>query len=252
MNLRTLVRDCLYLNWAVPAEQLPPPPEPLRYEVHRAGERSFVLVSALLFRQAGLRLAKLSAARLSHPQCNVRVDVLDEDGVPSVWFWRELVPLWVVPGARLLGRQPASAARFEYPAAISAGDTGPWRWQVRGAAAQRLVVRAEVGQPSAPQEGPRFASWEALVDHVRQRPRGYALGPFGLERLSASRVRVAVWPLRAEVEDAALVRAAVPGIAPTRWPLLHSAWLCPEIPVVFELVSLPEVAVAPRQVPAAG
>jgi len=252
MILRTLVRDCLFLNWAVPAELLPPPPEPLRYEIHRAGTRSYVLVSALLFRQVGLRLARLPVARLSYPQCNVRAYVVDGEGLPAVWFWRELMPLWVVPGARLLGRQPARAARFAYPEPIAPGAVGPWRWDVRtGGAAGRLLARAEPGSPAAPADGPVFPAWDALVEHLRQRPRGYALSPLGLERVSTSHPSVPVWPLRATVEDDSLVRAAVPGATPTSWPALHSAWLCPELPFLFEVVSLPEVAV-PSQVPAAG
>ncbi len=252
MILRTLVRDCLFLNWAVPVELLPPAPEPLRYELHRAGDRAFVLVSALLFRQVGLRLARLPAAGLSYPQCNVRAYVIDGDGLPAVWFWRELMPLWVVPGARLIGRQPARGARFTYPAPIAAGSTGPWRWNVRGGGGSgRLLARAEPGAPGVAPGGPVLPAWDALVEHLRQRPRGYALSPFGLERVSTSHPPVPVWPLRAEVEDDSLVRATVPGAMPTSWPGLHSAWLCPEIPFLFELVSLPEVAV-PDQVPAAG
>ena len=43
MRLRTRIRDCLYLNWAIPASWLPPPPSPLRYEIHRDGEIDYAL-----------------------------------------------------------------------------------------------------------------------------------------------------------------------------------------------------------------
>ena len=45
--LRTTVRDCLYLNWAFPAEALPPPPAPLRYQRHVWQGREHVFASAL-------------------------------------------------------------------------------------------------------------------------------------------------------------------------------------------------------------
>jgi hypothetical protein len=112
MILRTLVRDCLFLNWALPAQLLPSPPVPLRYDTLRAQGEDWVFASAVLFRQVGLRLPHFPLVRLSYPQFNFRVYVLDGEGVPSVLFWRMLVPTWVVPGARLLGRQPVGRARL--------------------------------------------------------------------------------------------------------------------------------------------
>jgi uncharacterized protein YqjF (DUF2071 family) len=203
-------------------------------------------VSALLFRQEGLRLQRVPLPGLSYPQCNVRTYVFDGEGVPSVLFWRELVPGWVVPGARLLGKQPASSATFEYPEPSRSPDEPGWRWQVKSG--ERLVVRASRGA-GVIGDGPRFASWGAMVEHLRQRSRGYALSHTGLQQVVATHGEVAVWPLRAEVEDEALVRASIPGTP--KLPPLHSAWLCPEIALAFELAGEPVMPLA-SQVPAAG
>lgn len=256
MRLQTLVRDCLFLNWAMPVASLPPPPEPLRYEVHGSvaggsadaiGGRVFV--SAVLFRQEGLHLSSLPLPRLSYPQCNVRVYVLDGDDEPAVWFWRELVPAWVVPGARLIGGQPATPAAFAYPRPSRDPMSVSWSWDVR-IGEQRLSVRAERGA-SAAVEPPLFPSWNGLVESLRHRTRGYALSGSGLQRVAATHPQVAVWPLRAEVTDASLVAAAAPG-GRLSLPRLHSAWLCPEIPIVFDLAPMPRALALPNQVPAPG
>ena len=65
--LRTTVRDCLYLNWALPAEALPPPPEPLRYQRHSWQGRDWVFASALLFHQDSLHLVALPSLRRAWP-----------------------------------------------------------------------------------------------------------------------------------------------------------------------------------------
>lgn len=256
MRLQTLVRDCLFLNWALPVGCLPPPPEPLRYEVHGgspggpAGDSGGrVFVSAVLFRQEGLHLSNLALPRLSYPQCNVRVYVLDGDDEPAVWFWREFVPAWVVPAARLFGGQPASPAWFEYPRPSRDPASPSWSWQVR-AGERRLLVRAERGA-SASIEEPSFPSWNGLVECLRQRARGYALTGAGLQRVAATHPEVAAWPLRAEIEEASLIAAAPPG-GGLALPRLHSAWLCPEIPIVFDLAPMPQALALPNQVPAPG
>jgi hypothetical protein len=248
MILRTVVRDCLYLNWALPARLLPSPPPPLRYEVLRADGEDRVFVSAVLFRQEGLRLSHLPLARLSYPQFNLRVYVLDGDGVPSVLFWRMLVPLWVVPGARLLGRQPAGGARFSYPRPSATPDAAGWRWRVRSG--RELAVTAAPGG-QAPGPGPSFPSREAMIDYFRRRPRGYARRGAGLARIETRHPAVSAWPVRAAIEEAGLLRACAPALELAAWPELHSAWLCPEIAFVFDLSWTPEVRL-PRRVPAAG
>ena len=113
--LRTTVRDCLYLNWAFPAEALPPPPSPLRYQRHVWQGRDYVFASALLFHQDSLHLTALPSLKFGYPQLTVRLYVLDDEGVPSVLFRRMLMPGWVAPGVRLITHQPAARARLRFP-----------------------------------------------------------------------------------------------------------------------------------------
>jgi hypothetical protein len=81
MLLRTLIRDCLYLNWALPVSSLPELPEPLRYESHPFQEEPHAFASALLFRNERLHLAAMPFLRLTYPQFNLRLYVLDGEGV---------------------------------------------------------------------------------------------------------------------------------------------------------------------------
>ena len=139
MILRTNVRDCLYLNWTLPAEGLPAPPEPLRYDLRQRDGTDVVLASALLFRQDGLRFTSLPLPHVDAPQFQLHFCTLDEDGVPSVLIRTVLVPSWFAPGARWVTRQPARAARLLYPASTADGDS--WRWEVRRGS--KLVVDQE-------------------------------------------------------------------------------------------------------------
>ena len=244
MKLRTLVRDCLYLNWALPVDSLPEPPAPLRYEVHEWQGRRLVFASALLFRQHGLRLAALPLPRLSYPQFNLRLYVFDGDGVPSVLFRRMLVPAWAVPGG-WLARQPMRAGRFAYPRLPSGDGAGQWRWRVSDGGA--LEVEARAGSP-ATGEGPRFSSWEAMVQYFRRRSRGYSEGRTGLHRIDTEPPQTAVWPLAVQVGEARLLERLL-SIEP--WPALHSAFLCPEMPFVFELAPEARPALARPPAPVA-
>jgi|SRR5436190_10030259 len=248
LRLQTVVRDCLFLNWALRPEDLPEPPEPLRFEVLTGPQGNFVFVSAVLFRQEGMHFSSLPLPRLSYPQCNVRVCVLDGDGQPAVWFWRELVPLWVVPGARLIASQPATPASFDYPQPSKDPAAERWAWRVE--AGSVLAATAERGA-GVIGEGPAFASWNALVDYMRQRSRGYVSSSSVLQRIATAHPAVPVWPLRAEVQEDALIATSAPGGAIVL-PRLHSAWLCPEIPFVFELAPVPDTLALPSQIPAAG
>jgi hypothetical protein len=257
MKVKTTARDCLYLNWSLPVDALPPAPAPLRYDAHRLGKERVVLVSALFFRHQGLRLAGLPLLRVAYPQLNVRVYVLDRDGTPAVLFRRMMVPLWVWPGARLASRHPVSVARLEVPRPergdvsfeARAGDSeAGWVWSsaaVEGA----LRVRA---WPSSPRcgSGPELGSWEQTVDYFRMRPRGYSWSRDGLRKVETSHPAVAVWPMAAEVMEAAMLEACF-GYRP--WPALHSAFLCPEIPFIFQLAAprIPSLAPAPARVGAA-
>lgn len=248
MVLHTVVRDCLYLNWALPRAALPPAPEPLSYETHRHDGEEWVFVSALLFRQEGLRSGALPALRLSYPQCNVRAYVLDGEGVPAVWFRRMLVPAWVSPCARLMARLPSRSASLRFPRPSRETAAESWRWSVR-AGASRLEVEVRLGAPASG-AGPDLGSWERTTEYFRRRDRGYVGDGRRLRRIVTAHRAVALWPVQAEVTEEGLLAGLVAG---ERRPSLHlhSAWLCPEIPFTFELLAAREPAL-PRQVPAPG
>lgn len=251
MMLRTKVRDCLYLNWALPAAALPEPPAPLRYQLHaspsgEAAGEDVVFASLLLFYQEGLRLDGFPLPRLSYPQCNLRLHVLDGDGMPSVLFRCMLMPPWMAPGARLLTHQPVAAARLDLPRPsrdVERGEGGAWTWRVsRGAA---LEVHAAPGSPQLG-PGPRLGTWDETVDYFQERPRGYVEEDGrGLHRIASAHPRVPAWPLRAELGPTELLGELLPLAPGVTWPELHSCFLCPEIPFVFELGLVPRVAMAP-------
>jgi uncharacterized protein DUF2071 len=247
MLLRTIVRDCLYLNWALPAAALPPPPAPLRYEVHAWRGGDWVFASALLFYQEGMHVDGIPGFRLSYPQLNLRLYVLDASSVPSVLFLRMLMPAWVVPGVRLVSHQPAARARLDFPRPSRDQGNGRWRWSVQGS--HPLEVEAWPDSPTVG-EGPRLGPWERAIDYFRNRQRGYADGRHGLRRVQTRKAMEppAVWPMRAEVFEDGLLPALLPLAGDFPWPPLHSCWLCPEIPFELELGFVPKVAL-PSGVP---
>lgn len=248
MRLATVARDCLYVNWAVPREAAPELPDPLRYDLRSRDGRDWVFVSALLFRLTGLHLQSLPLPRFSYPQMNVRLYVLDGGGVPAVLFVRMLVPIWVVPGSRLLAHQPAEAAHLSFPAPDRDGDDGAgWRWKV--VQRRRFEVAGRLGSP-LPGPGPDLGPWNETVDFFRDRPRGYATVGNGLRQVSTTHPPVAVWPLAVEVTRAGLVEECLPAVAPELFRAPHSAWLCPEIPFRFALSAPPRPALASQSVPA--
>ncbi|HVG06446.1 MAG TPA: DUF2071 domain-containing protein [Thermoanaerobaculia bacterium] len=256
MKLTMTVRDCLYLNWALPVEVLPEPPAPLRYQLHSSEGRDWVFASALLFHQDAVRLAALPLIRVGYPQFNLRFYVLDREGTPSVLFRRMLMPGWVVPGVRLVSHQPAFGARLDFPRpTVDAGD-GPWRWRVEHGGTLEVRAWRDMSAVSAGAgigEGPRLGSWDDTVRYFQVRLRGYAQNADGrLRRIDVrkpSAVAVA-WPLRAEVSGAQLLPDlfCLPsnGFA---WPPLHSAWLSPEIPFAFELGLVPKEVAVRRSMP---
>ncbi len=248
--LRTTVRDCLYLNWAFPAEALPPPPAPLRYQRHLWQGRDHVFASALLFHQDALHFTALPSLKFGYPQLNVRLYVLDEEGTPSVLFRRMLMPGWVAPGVRLITHQPAARARLRFPHPSRNGG-GPWLWSAERKG--RFEVRAWPDSPAVG-EGPRLGSWEESVRYFQERPHGYALASGELQKISApTHPAVPIWPMQAEVSGNGLLPRLLDLAPGTPWPGLHSVWLCPEIPIVFELglvLRVPAAPVMPQ--PAAG
>ncbi|MFP3942234.1 MAG: DUF2071 domain-containing protein [Thermoanaerobaculia bacterium] len=262
MVLQTTVRDCLYLNWAIPARSLPAVPEPLRHELHAGKDREWGFASAVLFFQEGLRMRGVPWVRLAYPQANLRFNVLDGDGLPAVYFRRMLVPLWVVPAGRVVGRQPTRAARLDFPRPSRDPEAEAWVWRARWrdggpAGEEGLVVTARPGAPQAP-GGPDLGSWEETVRFFRERRRGYSRLAGRLRRIDTRQPPAPVWPLKVEVVGAELVAAGL-GLEPANgeggglgWEL-HSAWLCPEMSLTFEVVRAPEPEEpVRRRVPAAG
>jgi len=269
VKLRTVVRDCLFLNWALPVESLPEPPAPLRYQRHAWQGRDHVFVSALLFHHDAVRWSAFPLLRVGYPQLNVRLYVIDEEGIPSVLFQRELMPAWVAPGVRLISHHPAASARLDFPRPSRQAGADSWSWRAeRGGT---LTVRAWVHSPTFG-EGPRIGGWDETVRYFQERPRGYAVHGGALHRVDASHPPVeGVWPLAAEVGGDALLRRLVPlasglpdpgqGTPAMRpqdghglWPALHSSWLCPEMPfsIAFDLVPKVHPVVQRLPHPAAG
>ena len=232
--LRTVVRDCLYLNWAFPVEQLPPLPDPLKYEEHLDGGESFAFGSALFFRHERLHLAGLPFLRFSYPQFHLRFYVRDHDGIPAVFFQSILVPGWVVPSARWVAHQPALAAEFRYPQPSAEPQAEEWQWEVaRGVS---LRVSARIASPQVATR-PALGSWERTVDFFRLRSRGYVLTAGGLHSVQTSQRSVPVWPVQTSLESPSLLVRCAAIRSDIAWPEAHSAWLCPEVPYQFELSS---------------
>lgn len=249
MQLTTVVRDCLFLNWALPAEILPVPPQPLRLDTVSWEGRDYAFVSALLFRQRGLKVAALPGVRASYPQFNLRVNTRGGSAMPSVLFHAMLVPAWVVPGARLIARQPAGAASFRYPSNLADDEDEGWRWEVAHAG-RRLAVSARPASPTLAVE-PSIGNWESTVTYFRVRPLGFTVTRGRLHAIQTTHPRVTVWPVQAELEDTGLLERILPLTAGRDWPPLHSAWLCPEIPFTFELLGATAHSIA-RRAPATG
>ena len=231
-TVRTIVRDCLYLNWAFPEEALPSLPEPLRYETHVDDGVRVVFGSALLFRHERLHVAGLPFLRLSYPQLNFRFYVTDHEEVPSIFLHRLLVPHWVVPSSRWLAGQPSVGGRFSFPVPSLEDDTGSWQWEVHRDASLKLTACQGSPQVGA---GPSLGSWERMTSYFSQRRRAYLVSAGGLRSVETSQRSVPIWPLSIEIQDRQLLDFCLPLPEDTVWPELHSAWLCPEIPFVFEL-----------------
>jgi hypothetical protein len=260
--VHTVLRDCVYLNWAIPARLLPPAPEPLRYEIHVAGGQEYVFASALLFQQERLRFAKMPRVTFSYPQFNLRLYVLDGEGVPAVYFVCLMVPRWVVPGARWWAGQPVVGASFDYAQPSRSLESEFWSWSVRRGGRLSIVGTQGLSEPSS---GPALGSLESKVEYFSRRERGYSISPSGTKAKNGSpqgpaltmieaRHRIsAVWPLRVEVGRTDLLTQYLSLGDRESWPGLHSAWLCPEIPFSFELNSEPgksKLASAPTSVAA--
>lgn len=232
MQWKASAHDCLYVNWAVPRETLPTPPRPLRYEIHEVDDVELVFVTALLFHVRRLQPAAWGWPEISFPQLNFRAYALDRQGVPSVLFLQLLMPWWVVPASRLLGRQPARAAHLHFARPSRRPDAGSWRW--RALAPEELEIVGSLGSLGRG-DGPTLGGWETTVAYFRSRSRVYSADENRLRELEADETSTEPVPVRVEVEQAGLLRRFLPAVEADRWARPHSAWICPEIPVILEL-----------------
>jgi hypothetical protein len=81
------------------------------------------------------------------------------------------------------------------------------------------------------------------VRYFRDRRRGYAEVGDRLRRIDTEHPQAPAWPMTVELTDVSLLARCLPlagenGAGAGGWPPLHSAWLCPEIPFVFELATV--------------
>lgn len=246
MKIETQASDGLVLNWSVPREVLPALPSTLRYQILADEGSERVIVSAVLFHHERLHWPSLPWVRFSWPQMNVRICVLDEEGVPSLLIRRIFVPAWVYPGARLFAGPPVAAAQLDFPRPSNRPDDREWSW--RAAGGLRFAV---IAKPASPAGGPPLqsplGSWERTVRYVHDRPRGYTLYPDGLRRMEVDHPPVSVLPVAAEIREADLLAACF-GLAHFALPPLHSSWLFPQVRFTFDLALTPRLIV-PQGVP---
>ncbi len=244
MKITTLQRDGLALQWALPCDLLPALPSTLRYQVHSEDGLDRVFVSAFLFHHERLHWPVLPLFRFSWPQMNVRICVLDEEGVPSLLIRRIFLPAWAYPGARLIAGPPVAAGQLDFPRPSNDPAAGEWLW--RATNGQPFTVAA---RPAGPEigEGPKLGSWERTVRYFHERPRAYTLYPDGVRRVELKASPVAIWPMHTEIRQADLLGACF-GIAGSDLPPLHSAWLVPDVRLSFELALAPRLAL-PQGVP---
>ena len=231
MILETIGRDCLFLNWALPVEALPELEPPLRYDVHPWQEGDYVFLSAALFRQQVVDIPKVIFPRVSYPQLSVRLCTLDADGIPSFFISTVMLPAWVLPSVRLVAGQQARKAKFDYPAQGSGLAESPLRWSVRSKGQLEVTVSSGSAAAGA---GPTLGDWAQTVAYFQRRKRWYFGTSDGLKRIEVTSREEQAIPISSRVEDNSLLGSCLEGYA-AGWPELHSCWLSPEIPFVFEI-----------------
>lgn len=242
MTLRTVIQDCLWLNWAIPERALPPLAKPLRYEVLRSGDGAFVFVSALLFRQHGLGSGKKLPA-VSYPQCQLHVCALDGDGIECVWVFAMLLPNWLATSVRWVAGRPARGARLSYPAAGDPGFRGErWQWSIRRGKA--LAVEAELSVPP-PGPGPSLGSWQETLAYFRRQRLEYVHVRGAWRRVEVERSGTGAIPVSAHVLEDGLITEHLGG-GLERLPGVHSAWLVPSVNLSFEYAVEGESAALPE------
>lgn len=247
MILETAVADALYLNWAIPAAELPPLPPPLRYDTALGGGETAGFFSLVLFRQVGLHLRGASWLGLSYPQANAQLYVRDGAGVPAVLLIRQLTPAWVVPVARTVGRHPVSGAILDFPP-HGAALAGVRRWRLHAGAG--FETTAQPGASGA--ATPALGDWRQSAAFFRERSRAYWRRGGGLRGAETSHPDADIVPMAVEIARADWLETFLP-FAPRdgAWTTPHSAFLVPVVRLAFATVARPEPVVAP-QVAAAG
>jgi hypothetical protein len=245
--LETALTDALYLNWAVPAAELPELPSSLRYDTV-AGERENVgFFSLVLFRQVGLHFRGASWLALSYPQANARLYVRDRTGIASVLLLRQLAPAWMVPIARAVARQPLSAAILDYPRGGVEALGGARRWSFQAGAGVIATARPGASGSQRPSLGDPATS----SAFFRERSRAYWLHGRGVRRVETEHPAADAVPMAVELERTDWLETFLP-FAPAggAWSEVHSAFLVPEVRLAFELAQAPEAVVTPQTVAA--
>ncbi len=246
MIFESALADVLYLNWAIPERQLPPLPDPLRHDTATIGGTTVGFFTFALFRQVGLHARGASWLSMAYPQANGRLCVLDDSGVASIYLLRQLAPAWMVPLARLAARQPLSAAILEFPPRGAMSDPAvERRWKVQAGAGLEIVGRVESPSAGRPDD--------AHVDAAFFRERSRAYWPYGsrlhvaeTDHPEADILRMQVELPRTEWLEIFLPFEPVSG----DWRAVHSAFLVPEVRLVFSLGGAPERAERAQPAPA--
>ena len=231
LSFETTIKNCLYVNWALDVERLPPLPPPLRYEKHQGESGEVSLLTATFFRQGGLRFRFLPFPRFSYPQLSIRFYVLDGEGIPAVWYYRLLTPPWTVPLSRLAGIHTTRAAILQFPSRnVLGGDDGLW-------CARRVSSLALKGSLGAHvRVRPDLGSFEATTSYFLRRTRGYSGENGAVRRLDISAPTSGLNPWKIEIYKDDLLAGWFPSPNRTPWPEVHSAWYCSDRPLIMSLV----------------
>ena len=255
MRLLSRLRECLCLNWAVPVTHLPPAPASLRYEVHdhRRGRLRAGVDPPVPPRRGPLRDAAAGQALVPAAQ---------PPPLRPRRRGRSRGPVRRDPGAELDRRRPRSwsAASRRARRASSTRASPDRRPEAGSGRFSPTVGRAAAATPApaftasppwarrrwAP--APRSGAGSRRSTTSACATAGYALSRGALKRIETEQPAVAVSPVTVDLRDAELPRAL---LGAPDWPELHSAWVCPEMRMRFDLA--PERALAlPRQAPVPG
>lgn len=243
MIFRTLVQDCLRINWAVPRGLLAEPPKGLRYDVLNDGSAERVMVSALLYRQES-PLPTASLPRMNYPQLKVQCCMHDQKGRPTLWVNAVYLPTWLLPSMRIIAGRLARSARLDYPHLGQPGIEGE-RWTWTAHKADKLGVTVVVSQPRAV---PLVGSWTELLRYFDRRDET-SIVRGRTRQAQIDYTPSTPLPVEVEVAEASLVSRQL--IGGQELPPVHSAWLTPSLNASFEYLAEAEPTVGPH-LPAVG